>query len=159
MFELVEVDCKIAHLNIREEKHGEEPVLAIDLKLQADLPNKRLDDVSPGLLASLYTSDDAAEQLFEDGHLPKLRHTMLQPLKLNLGEIKVEATIHRVTHDVKLDGVVKKLMLECKAGGTVTAIWTISCTPEADVVGKLSAMLGNDQTVSMLIVKPEADGV
>lgn len=159
MFELIENECKIAHLNIRDEKHGEEKVLAIDIKFQVDLPNKVLDQISEGLMASMYGADEAQDELFEGGHLPKLRHALLAPLKCDLGSKKVALTIHRVTHDVKLEGEIKKITLDCKAGGTVSVTFTVACKPEADVVGKLSGMLSSMQSVSMaeIVEKPAAE--
>jgi len=158
MFELKETECKIAHLNIRDEKHGEETRLAVDIKLSADMPNKVLDSISEGLMVSMYGADEAQDELFEGAHLPRLRHALLAPLKVDLGGIKVDMVIHRVTHDVKLEGLLKKATLDCKAGGTVTVAFTVSCTPEADVVGKLSGMLASSQSVSMSKVV-ESQGV
>ncbi len=38
-FNLEKHTAKIAHINLREERHGDDPVLAVDIKVTADVPN------------------------------------------------------------------------------------------------------------------------
>jgi hypothetical protein len=54
MFELLNQSAKIAHVNLREEKHGEEDVLACDLKIETKMSNTFLSKLQPGLRESLY---------------------------------------------------------------------------------------------------------
>lgn len=47
--ELKKKPCTISHINVRAEKHGEESVTAVDITVNADMPNTFLDDLSKGL--------------------------------------------------------------------------------------------------------------
>jgi hypothetical protein len=47
MLNLVSQDCKVEHVNFRTEKHGDEDVTAVDLKLGASLPPSILDQIAP----------------------------------------------------------------------------------------------------------------
>ena len=82
MFELSKHKAVIAHLNIREEMHGEEKILAEDIKIQADVPNDFLSYLAPTLKWSLFDRPDAAqvELIKEDGHMPRLRYSQLAPI-------------------------------------------------------------------------------
>ena len=153
MFSMEEKNATVSHINVRDEKHGEETVLAVDIKFKVDMPNTVLDELHHGLRISMFGANEEQDDRFEGGHLPRLRYPMLDPIKMNLGEQPVSLTIHRVTHDIKVDGKVKKVVLECKEGGTVTAVFTVSCNPDPDVVGKLSGLLGGDHGVSLQVVK------
>lgn len=159
MIEFVEREATLSHLNVRDEKHGEETVVAVDVKLKVDLPNTMLNALAPGLLVSLYGAEDVKAELFEDGHLPRLRYPSMDPVKFDLGETKVLLHFPRVTHDIKLEGIVKKIAAECKEGGTVTFVFSVASTPASDVIGALSSMLGGDHSTTLKLAKIEAPAV
>jgi hypothetical protein len=74
-FHLENHAAHIGHLNLREEKHGEESVLAIDIKVEADVANDFLSYLSPTLKWSLYDKPEKQQDLIEDAnHLPRLRY-------------------------------------------------------------------------------------
>jgi hypothetical protein len=156
MIEFVEREVTLSHLNIRDEKHGEEPIVAVDVKLKVDLPNTLLDTLSDGLLLSMYAAEDVKGELFKDGHLPRLRYPSMDPIKFNLGETKVLLHFLRVTHDIELVGIVKKISAECKEGGTVTFVFSVASTPGSDVIGALSSMLGGDHSATIKCAASES---
>ena len=96
MFELSKHKCKIAHLNIREETHGEDKVLAEDIKIQADVPNDFLSYLAPTLKWSLYDKPDGAQgELIKDaGHMPRLRYSFFPPLAITGRMDKANFTVH-----------------------------------------------------------------
>lgn len=158
MFELSKHKCKIAHLNIREETHGEDKVLAEDIKVQADVPNDFLSYLAPTLKWSLYDkAQDAQGELIEDaGHMPRLRYSQLPPLAW-AGEMK-KATfvIHgaKKADDLVFEADVDKLVLDCKDGGTVAIKFSAAVYPTAEESGRLAALLGQEHKVS---VRPFSD--
>ncbi len=157
MIHFEQANAILAHLNVRDEKHGEEIVVACDIKLKIDMPNKALEMLSPGLALSLYKGEDAQNELFADGHLPHLRHPTMGSPKFEFEPTKVELYFHRVTHDIKVEGLVKKIAVDCKEGGTVTFTFTVACRPDSDDIGRLSGMLGSDHETSLRLVQ-EDDG-
>lgn len=54
MFEITEGDVLLAHLNTRTEKHGDEDVGAIDLKIKCRAANTILDLFDPRLRSTLF---------------------------------------------------------------------------------------------------------
>jgi hypothetical protein len=149
MIEFVEREATLSHLNIRDEKHGKETVVAVDVKLKIDLPNTLLNTLADGLLLSMYGPEDVEGELFKDGHLPRLRYPGMEPIKFDLGETMVLLHFPRVTHDIELVGIVKKITAECKEGGTVTFVFSVASTPSSDVIGALSSMLGGDHSATI----------
>lgn len=94
-FEISKTKGKVAHLNVREEKHGEDPVLACDVKIKADVSNKFLDELSPGLRAALFAKEGTQEPLVDgEDHLTVLRFPQLAPQKWTVGMVGGEITLH-----------------------------------------------------------------
>ena len=152
-FQLKKQKGKIAHLNVREEKHGEEPVLALDIKIKADVPNKFLDELSPGLRQALYTAEGAAQADLEPDHLTTLRFPQLAPMKWNVGMVDGEIVIHGSTkaEDLGFKCQVKEAVLASKEGGTVEITFQAAVLPTPEASGLLAALLGRDVEFS---VKP-----
>ena len=160
MFELLKHKSKIAHLNIREETHGEDKVLAEDIKIQADVPNDFLSYLAPTLKWSLYDKpSDAQGELIEDaGHMPRLRYSQLPALAWDGSMAKASFTIHgaKKSEDLVFEANIDKLLLDCKDGGTVAITFKVAVYPTAEESGRLAALLGQEHKVS---VRPgEAQG-
>ena len=155
MFEFKNKDVKVAHINIREEKHEDDPVLAVDVKLKGDMPNPALDKLAPGLLVSLYGATEEQEELFEGAPLTKLRYPAMGVITWAMSPLDVAITFHRVTKDVRVVGTIKALKMVPKDGGTVEVTFTVQSTPEPDLVGQLSGMLGTDQESTLELLAPK----
>ena len=80
-FKLKKQKCQVTHLNVRDEKHGDDMVLAEDIKIEADVPNKFLDELSPGLRAALFTKEGDPQVDIDKDHLTMLRFPQIAPLK------------------------------------------------------------------------------
>lgn len=151
MFQLKKQDAVLAHINIRDEKHGDDSVLAMDLKITADLANSFLNQLAPGLMAALYQPEDAQAPLLDDGHAPVLRFPSLDPLVFNLNAVGTKFVIHGQTKadNIEFEAKIKKITLECKQGGTVAIMFKAQILPEALESGKLPPLLGADIKVSV----------
>jgi hypothetical protein len=153
MFELQKHKAKIAHLNIRGEMHGDDEVLAIDVRLQADVANDFLSYLAPTLKWSLYDKSDSPQgELVEDqSHLPKLRYSQLPPLAWRGEMEKALFVVHgaKKAQDLEFEAKVHKLLLDCKDGGTVSIQFQASLYPTAEESGQLAGMLGQEHKISV----------
>lgn len=160
-FNLKKLKGRVAHLNVREEKHGEDSVLAVDIKIKADVANKFLDELSPGLRSALFARE--GEQRgetpdIEEDHLTVLRFPQLAPLKWDVSVVGGKFTLHgaKKADDLDFECHVKEAALSCKEGGTVEMTFSAAVLPTPDESGKLAAMLGKDVRVSVMpVAQPE----
>ncbi|TCK38003.1 hypothetical protein B0G84_3306 [Paraburkholderia sp. BL8N3] len=140
-------DVKIAHLNVRSELHGDDEVLAIDLRLECDLPNVRLDQLAPHLRASLYTTDDERPDLIDTNgeHLPHLRYPALGALAWDADIQPVRLSLHlggKPKDDLLLsEARLNKIRLAPREGGTFGYICRIQTHPTEDEAAKLMMLL------------------
>lgn len=148
---LEKVKGKVLHLNVRDETHGEEPVMAVDVKCQFDLPNTFLDRLSPGLRAALYLPE--GEQL-EGVEVPLtiLRFPQLKPLDWDLPVVDGAFVLHgaRKADDLLFEGSVKKAwVLAPKEGGTVEVTVQVAVLPEPEELAKLGTFLKREVKISL----------
>lgn len=156
MFQLDSQAAKLAHINVREEKHGDDPVPAYDLKIKMDVPNTFLSQLHPTLKWSLYDKAPTVDAV-DDSHMPVLRYALLEPVRWK-GEMK-EAMI--TVHDANGEGAkslvfsasVNDLLLDCRDGGTVSATFRIQAVLTGFMISQLVGQLGKDIVLS---VEPEA---
>lgn len=152
------VECSCSHVNIREENHGEDKVLAVDLAFWMEGSNDLLELFHPDLRRALYCNKAAdAGQVELDEQLavlPNLRIPGL-PEKMHWGGDAKHGG-YRLVCDYGLgdeqanidltDCVVAKKWVEPKEGGTVRIGWRVSYAGEAlqDVMtrGKLAGLKG-----------------
>jgi hypothetical protein len=132
-----------AHVNIREENHGEDKVLAVDLAFWMEGPNDLLDLFHPELRRAIYCDKAAdagqVELAAELAVLPNLRIPG-QPEKLRFGgdekhggyRLMVDYGLGDHAANVDLtECVVAKKWYEPKEGGTVRIGWRVSYAGEA----------------------------
>lgn len=152
-FALKKQKALLAHLNVRIEKHGEDNVLANDIKIQADVSNTFLNQLAPGLLQALYKAEgDQREIPMPDAHLPVLVHENLEPLVFNVNMTGATFVIHgeRKADNIEFSEVkIKKISCECKQGGTVSITFRAQVLPEPAHAGKVDLLLGGDVKVSV----------
>lgn len=142
---------KVAHLNLREEKHGDEPVLAVDIKLTADMRNDFLDTLGEGLKAALYRPDE--NQLpGVDQPMSILRFPLLNPLSWEAAMPSVFLTLHgaKKADDRVFEGKISKaISLDPKEGGTVAVGFSVQVNPSPEQMEPLSALLGHNTKASV----------
>jgi hypothetical protein len=160
MFTLSAQQCKIAHINIRTEKHGEEDVTAVDIKVTSDVSNDFLSYLSSTLKGSLYGPPDSSVQgsLVHDnpGYMPRLLYPEIKQIKWIGKMAKAQVCLHGATKksNLVLEADVDKLSFEAKEGGTLAIVFRISLIPEGAALGKIAGMLGVELKVS---VAPEGE--
>lgn len=155
-FSLKRQTAKVAHLNVREEKHGEESVVAVDVKVQADVGNEFLDALSPGLRQAVYAADG---QQLDGVELPfsVLRFPQLAPLDWDTPMAGCGFVVHgaKRVDDLEFEGTVSKPMrLTPKEGGTVEITFQVQVHPDAAELGALSSFLGRSTKVTVVAGEP-----
>lgn len=163
MPETREVTC--AHVNIRDENHGDEKVLAVDLQFWMEGSNDLLELFHPDLRRAIYCNKAAdAGQVELDEKLAVLPNLRIpgQPEKLRFGGDEKHGGYRMVcdyglgdeTANIDLtECVVAKKWYEPKEGGTVRIGWRVSYAGEAlqDVMtrGKLAGLKGQKAFVQL----------
>lgn len=169
MFHLDNQNVSVSNLNIRVERHGEERVTAVDLKLVVDQPAERLDDISPGLCESLYRKPSHGDQISlidkkAENAFTVLRHPGLEPVKLKQKFPGYELALNFPDGEGDdemffADAEVKNFTLEAHEGGTTAVAFTVSTVIEDDSeIGFLVSLLrGEDAVARLTPPKREAD--
>lgn len=158
-FHLEKQAAKIAHINLREEKHGEETVLAIDVKVTADVPNDFLSYLAPTLKWSLYEKQPGQGELIpDDNHLPHLRYTQLGELRWEGEMAKAEVLVSSIDRpeDVQMQADINNLKFEPKEGGTVAISFRLQLLPSGSQSATLVGLLGKEVRVSVAPAEPAA---
>jgi hypothetical protein len=156
MFTLNNETVRLANINTRTEKHGDDDVLACDIKLEASLANAVLSKFSDSLKEVLYTKDDGAvEDLINPDHAQKLRNPLMGPIKWNLDMPSVQFRIHHGENDdddiVFSAAKANKFQFLCQEGGTVTVDFRVQVSePDEEEVTKLLFMLNKSVKVSLI---------
>lgn len=121
MIEFARHPLKIAHINVREETHGEEDVLAVDLKLSFELPNTVLDFLSPTLRTSLFDAANDPDML-ADQPLTIVRNPKLGTLRWSDTWRRMRLNLHggNAKYDLAFNEVtIRRITMLPREGGTV----------------------------------------
>lgn len=162
MFTLNEQQGKIANVNVRSEKHGDENVKACDLKIETTLHSSVLDCFDKGLRKILYRKPAAGEQsdlpLGDDG-LTARKLPRLAPLKWDedFPGYKLHITTGLAVNEVlKLDDVeLSNFIFEPMDGGSVAITFRASLHPDGRTAGKLFQLV--QETREITLIPPDAD--
>jgi len=157
---------KLAHLNCREEKHGDESVVAIDLRFVREAGNSQLAMLHPDLRGALYaTADD--EQPGIDGIDPiatQLRFPQLPQFPWDLEmtgcEVEVDYGLGGLDSNIQLyDCKVNQFRVECREGGTTLITFRVQTSnfPEG-AVDKLLGKLGHETAITLSAPQAPAQG-
>jgi len=152
MFDIFKKDCTLQHINIRDEKHGEENVIAVDIKFAADFDGDILAEFGPGLRALFYVRNDGGDLADQGNNQPTaLRFPkMVQPIKFDDEIIGAKVTVAYGLGDIELDACnVNAFKIECKEGGTVRVSYRVQAKPTGEQIAKLSQVLGSNVEVSI----------
>ena len=153
MIELKKQAAKVANINVRNEIHGKDPILAADIKLEVELPNMSLDRLAEGLRDALYGPSDEAQLPGVETPPTALRWPQLAPLRWDAGELDCALTLHgaKRANDLDLEGkITNPLSLTLKEGGTVETTIQVQVHPTPESLGALSAFLGHKVNVTLL---------
>lgn len=159
MLQLETAMATLANVNLRTEKVGKDKVRpAADLKFTVNIHNTQLDQISAGLLASLYKHPN------EKGHqgdltapdpnaMTTLRHPKAKPWASTEDWPGYFSHIHAGEFDLKdveLDKVtLKSITCEAKNGGTVELSFSLGCHPTGEDVGVLYELMGKEVDLTL----------
>lgn len=160
MFDLDQATVKLASVNPRAEKHGEDTKPACDLKIEAVLPSSALIHFHPELRQHLYKKDenpDLVDQVVDGEGLTVLRYPRMGAIKWDWEGTGYTATIdygmggdsNIELGDVKVDHFV----FEAQNGGSVTVTFRILAHPDSDDMGKLCEFIQRD--IELTLTPPE----
>lgn len=161
MFEITEGDVLLAHLNTRTEKHGDEDVGAIDLKISCLAANTILDAIDPRLRPTFFQRAGGGQQadMHSPEHLPQLVFPHIPHFTL---DTKLEGYTAILGEGLGLQTVtltqvkVHKFKFECVDGGTVKVTYTLSCNPTPEQVSAVFPLNGSG--IILTLQAPKSDG-
>ncbi|OGT02867.1 MAG: hypothetical protein A2143_05910 [Gallionellales bacterium RBG_16_57_15] len=160
MFSLQNQSAKLTSVNPRAEIHGDEHVMAADLKFEIKVSNDVLSEFDHALKSALYEKGNAAqgELIDEPGHLPSLRFPLMAPIGWGSELPGYETRIHHGiggNSDISMDDCkVDKFTFEPQDGGTVVVRFRVIAHPGANDLGRLCEMI--QQEVEMSLIEPES---
>jgi len=156
MFSLQNQSAKLTSVNPRAEIHGQEHVMAADLKFQIKVSNDVLSEFHPSLKSSLYGKGDAAqgELINEPGHLPTLKFPEMGVVKWGKNFAGYEVVVHYGLggkSDIHLMTCeVDQFAFDCQDGGTVIVGFRVIAHPEPGELGRLCEMIQQDVEISLI---------
>lgn len=161
MLRFTEQPATISSVNIRAEKHGEDPVPACDVGITFECGAKVLDSLHKGLRELVYVNEDGRQSRVpgsgdaEDG--PKRRIPILRPLGFDIEWPGYKANIvwgdlaSSINFDLS-DVTVKKIKAAPKDGGTVEISLQMQCHPSKEVYGDLAQL--NQREIQLALAPP-----
>ena len=156
MFDLDKKSCTLLHVNGRHEKHGDQDVLAVDMKFRGDFDGGILAEFAPELRHSLFKKESGGDLADQGSDTPtKLRFpNLLQPLKFEdeiVGAtVGLEYGLQTITFDT---ANINEFKIECHEGGTVTVTFRVQARPSEEQLARVFALL--DTSVPVTITPPE----
>lgn len=160
MFSLTKHSSAISNLNVRIERHGEDRVLAADLRISMAVENAAIDAIEPGLCESLFRAPGPGDQqsLIGPERLTAVKHPLLQPVKLSQEFTGYEVTISPIGDDEDglflADAKLKKFVIDPKEGGNAEISFTISTEVEHAELADLSDFLVRED-VALSLTPPK----
>lgn len=156
-FRFLKIKMKVTSVNVRQELHGEEHCLAMDVGLEFNQSNRALDKLDARLLETFYwksptgpTQDDldGVERVTD---YPNLRFEhMVAPIKW---AEKFEEGLLRVHHGddesndiVMRDAKINEIKFWPKEGGTTTFNVRVQCHPDEADVARMCTVLQSEIT-------------
>jgi hypothetical protein len=154
MFSLQRRRAKMAGFNARKENHGDELVLACDLKFTVEISNDELAEFSPTLKSSLYQRDDAQREIVDTpDHLTQIKNPQIKKVKWEVEYPQARYVVHHGIDDRNdtVFGLAKigKFEIEPKEGGTCVVGYRVQTHPTEEQVAHLATFLGEEVYVTL----------
>jgi hypothetical protein len=155
--------AKLASLNPRAEKHGDENVPAADLKFEVTGHSTMLDAFGKDYRTFLFRKAAAGEQaaLFPGDDLTQLSKPHLGPLKLDEEfpgyTLRISAGLDTSDDIVIADVSLSSWKFHPMNGGSVTIAFSVAAHPDEETVGWLYAQIQNDLEISLEPPTAESD--
>lgn len=162
-FALENQQALVASVNPRMEKHGEDGVLACDVKVELNAAHSILDAFDGDLLKLLFRKASVGEQqslLQGRDALTGLKFPLLQPLRWDQEFTGYSLSIANgmgLSEPLVCEGVeLKKFQIEPLEGGTVKLTFNVVCHPDAEQMGQLCELI--QEQVELTLEAPAAAG-
>lgn len=166
MFQLDKHDASLSNLNTRIERHGDERVLAVDMKFSTKANNSILDSLGKGLRESLFRKPSKGEQqdLPSIGEaLSAVRHPYLEPMRLSHEFTGYELVLSGLLDSTEelpfVDVKLKKFTIAPLEGGSVELTFTASINATPDELSELSVALVREDVRLSLVPPTKQAGV
>lgn len=153
-----------SHMNLRQEKHGEDSALAVDLKLSLKTTNDVLAMFHPSLRACLFQKPDGADaDLVAQANADELVSYRFPAMETIRWAHEQHNTVVRFPigltgkKDIVLDDArINAFVLECYDGGTVDVTWRVQSVVTPEQIQGLSDRLETGKVeVQITYVEPE----
>lgn len=143
MFDFKNTDVMLDNMTVRVEKHGEEPMPAVSLKMSVEMPNSILDKLEEGLLEALYKRTENKPQIEIGGIddlFPDLKFNRIKPIQLDNEYENCRLLVVNQIDTKENDHIIPKCSLksfkvELKDRGQVILHFTVNCCPTKEAVG------------------------
>lgn len=156
MFSITEQTATLAHINVRTERHGDEPAGAADLKISFTDSNNVLSEFHPVLRSFLYKQEESPDQ----GEMPvgdaltvRRFGDLIEKIRLKHELVGASVVIGfglGGSSDIDLDPAdVDGFAVEMMEGGSVVTTFRVKCHPSGEQIKKLYEVLGNDITITI----------
>lgn len=146
---------KITHINVGQEKHGNQDVNAMGIDFRYTANNSALAMFSPTLKSSLYEKEDTPQQEVspDADHLTVVKNPKMGPLKWDEVYENASVTVH-IGASGKSDAVfgdakVRRFVIEPKQGGTVVFSYQVRCHPSNGDIEKIAGKLNQEVFVTV----------
>lgn len=154
MFALEEHTAKIANVNPRSEKHGDQTKLAADIKIETCVGRKTLDEFDTALRALLFREPQTGDQpqlIDADDGATALRMPKLAPLEWEEKYPGYTLILHgMLVEDIAIPVELSGFSFKGLDGGAVKTSLRATCHPDADQIGHLCSLIQNDVEISLV---------
>lgn len=153
----------ITHVGNRIEMHGDEHVIATDIKIEVKVSNDMLAEFHPTLKSFLFEHDENPQQneldLSSGDRITKLRFPLLAPLHWGWEatgyQLFVAYGISRNSGVLLNDCTVDRFVFEPQEGGTVSIRCRVIAKPREDDIGKLVSLIGQENEIELTPPTPD----
>lgn len=139
MFNLDKHEATIKNVNFRKENHGDEPVAAVDIKIETRASNTLLDSIDPELRKRFFKKPGKGEQQalpIDGNNLTALAMPMLGEQKIGHEyqgyEVVLSGLLDHIEPLFFADAKVKRLSFNPLEGGSIELSLTISTLIDED---------------------------
>lgn len=157
MFSITEQTATLAHINVRTERHGEEPAGAADLKISFTDGNGVLSEFHPVLRSFLYKQEESPDQAeMPVGEALTVRRfgDLIEKLRLKHelvgAKVLIGFGLGGAGSDIELETVdVDGFSAELMEGGSVILTFRIKATPSGEQMKRLYEVMGGEIDISI----------
>jgi hypothetical protein len=151
-FRFFKIKMKVTSVNVRQELHGEDHRLAMDIGLEFNQSNRSLDKLDPLLLQTFFWNNgqgqlDGVEKVSD---YPNLRFEYLgMPIKWIEEFTEGQFRIHHgdgASDIVMRDADINNIRITVKEGGTTVYNVRIQCHPDEEDVARVCTVLQSEVT-------------